>query len=72
MALGDFHSRFQSPMVAMYPILRDYNMPEAGVLPFIFAVRKFLQLSVQEPMGSLTRPVTGYDAHDDAGHDQQC
>jgi len=36
------------------------------VLPFIFPVRKFLQLPVQEAMGSLTRPVTGYGAHDDA------
>ena len=72
MALGDFHSRIPSPIVAMYPILCDYNMPEAGVLPFISAVQKNLQLPVQEPMGSLTRPVTGYDAHDDAGHDQQC
>ena len=43
MALGDFHSRIQSPTVAMYPILCDYNMPEVGVLPFIFAVRIFLQ-----------------------------
>jgi len=72
MALGDFHSRIPSPTVAMYPILCDYNMPEAGVLPFISAVQKNLQLPVQEPMGSLARPVTGYDAHDDAGHDQQC
>jgi ABC-type Co2+ transport system permease subunit len=47
-------------------------MPQAGVLPLFFFVRKFLQLPVQDPMGSLARPVTGYDAHDDAGHDQQC
>ena len=72
MALGDFHSRIQSPIVAMYPILCDYNIAEAGVLPLFFFVRKFLQLPVQVPMGFLTRPVTGYDAHDDAGHDQQC
>ena len=37
------------------------------MLPFIFPVRKFLQLPVQESMGFLTRPVTGYGAHDDAG-----
>jgi len=46
MALGDFHSRLQSPTVAMYPILCDYNSTERLVLPFIFAVRKFLQLQV--------------------------
>jgi len=77
MALGDFHSRLQSPMVAMYPILCDYNTPRPGMLPFIFPVRKFLQLPVQEPMGSLTRPVTADHTHDDAGpqeygHDDQC
>ena len=72
MALGDFHSRIQSPIVATYPILCDYNMPEAGVLPFIFPVRKFLQPPVQEPMGSLARPVTADQTHDDAGHHQQC
>jgi len=72
MALGDFHSRIQSPTVAMYPILCYYNMPRPGVLPLFFPVRKFLQLPVQVPMGFLTRPVTGYDAHDDAGHNQQC
>ena len=70
MALGDFHSRIQSPIVAMYPILFHYNMPEAGVLPLFFPVRKFLQLPVQAPMGFLTRPVTGYDAHGDAGTHQ--
>ena len=43
MALGDFHSRIQSPMVAMYPILCYYNMPRPGVLPLFFFVRKFLQ-----------------------------
>ena len=56
----------------MYPILCYYNMPRPGVLPLFFFVRKFLQLPVQVPMGFLTRPVTGYDAHDDAGHNQQC
>jgi hypothetical protein len=34
------------------------------VLPFIFPVRKFLQLPVQEPMGFLTRPVRGHKSHD--------
>jgi len=67
MALGDFHSRIPSPIVAMYPILCYYNMPRPGVLPFIFFVRKFLQLPVQEPMGSLARPVTTHYAHDNAG-----
>jgi hypothetical protein len=57
MALGDFHSRFQSPMVATYPIQDNYNMPRPGMLPLFFPVRKFLQLPVQEPMGSLARPV---------------
>ena len=37
------------------------------MLPLFFPVRKFLQLPVQVPMGSLARPVTGYDAHHDAG-----
>ena len=72
MALGDFHSRIQSPMVAMYPFLFHYNSTRWLVLPLFFFVRKFLQLPVQVAMGSLARPVTGYDAHDDAGHDQQC
>ena len=72
MALGDFHSRIQSPTVAMHLILFHYNSSEWLVLPLFFPVRKFLQLPVQVPMGSLTRPVTGYDAHDDAGHDQHC
>jgi hypothetical protein len=69
MALGDFHSRIQSPTVAMYPIHGNYNMPRPGMLPFIFPVRKFLQLPVQVAMGFLTRPVTGYGAHDHTGHD---
>jgi hypothetical protein len=72
MALGDRHSRFASPMVAMHLILFHYNSTEWVVLPFIFLVQKNLQLPVQVAMGSLTRPVTGHDAHDDAGHDQQC
>ena len=77
MALGDFHSRIQSPMVAMYPILCYYNMPRPGVLPLFFLVRKFLQLPVQVPMGFLTRPVTADHTHYDAGHnkyrdDDQC
>jgi len=42
-----------------------------------FSVRKFLQLPVQVTMGFLTRPVTGYETHDDArahehGHYHQC
>jgi len=72
MALGDFHSRIQSPTVAMHLILFHYNSSEWVMLPFIFSVQKNLQLPVQEPMGSLTRPVTGYDAHHDTGHGQQC
>jgi hypothetical protein len=67
MALGDFHSRFRSPTVAMHLILFHYNSIELGVLPFIFFVRKFLQLPVQVPMGFLTRPVTTHHAHDNAG-----
>jgi len=70
MALGDFHSRIQSPTVAMYPIHGYYNMPRPGMLPFIFPVRKFFDHEVQVPMGFLTLPVTGYGAHDDAGTDQ--
>ena len=68
MALGDFHSRLQSPIVATYPILCDYNTPRPGMLPFIFPVRKFLQLPVQVPMGSLTRPVTADQSCYGAGH----
>ena len=37
------------------------------MLPLFFPVRKFLQLPVQEAMGFLTRPVTGYGAHDHTG-----
>jgi len=70
MALGDFHSRIQSPIVAMYPILCDYNIAEAGVLPLFFPVRKFFESQVQVPMGSLARPVTGNHAHDGAGYDE--
>ena len=70
MALGDFHSRIQSPIVAMYPILCYYNMPRPGVLPLFFFVRKFLQLPVQEPMGFLTRPVTADHTHHDPRTDQ--
>ena len=66
MALGDFHSRIQSPTVAMHLILFHYNSREWLVLPLFFPVRKFLQLPVQAPMGFLARPVTGYDAHDNA------
>ena len=67
----------EDPTVAMYPILCYYNMPQAGVLPLFFPVRKFLQLPVQDPMGSLARPVWWYQTHDDAwtqeyGHDDQC
>ena len=70
MALGDFHSRIQSPIVATYLIHSDYNMPRPGVLPLFFFVRKFLQLPVQVPMGFLTRPVTGYQTHHDSGYDE--
>ena len=69
MALGDFHSRLQSPTVAMYPIHGYYNMPRPGMLPFIFPVRKFLQLPVQVAMGSLARPVTADQTHDHTRHD---
>jgi len=47
MALGSFQSPFRDPTVAMYPILCYYNSTERVVLPFIFPVRKFLQLPVQ-------------------------
>ena len=64
-------------MVATYLILLHYNSIEWVVLPFIFRVRKFLQLPVQVAMGFLTRPVTADQTHDDAwrhqyGHDDQC
>ena len=68
MALGDFHSRIQSPTVAMYQIHGYCNMPRPGVLPFIFPVRKFLQLPVQVPMGFLARPVTADQTHDHTWH----
>ena len=32
--------------------------------PLFFPVRKFFDLEVQVPVGFLTRPVTGYGAHD--------
>ena len=48
----------EDPIVATYLILCDYNTPRPGMLPFIFAVQKNLQLPVQVPMGFLTRPVT--------------
>ena len=67
MALGSFHSRTHDPKVAMYPILCDYNMPPPGMLPFIFPLCKIFEYEVQFPMGSLTRPVTGYGAHDHTG-----
>ncbi len=70
MALGDFHSRFASPTVAMHLILFHYNSSEWLMLPLIFFVRKFLQLPVQVPMGFLTRPVTADHTHDDAGHSE--
>jgi hypothetical protein len=58
----------EDPIVAMYPIQCDYNSREWVVLPFIFPVQKNLQLPVQVPMGSLTRPVTGYQTHYDPGY----
>ena len=70
MALGDFHSRLQSPIVAMYPILCDYNTPRPGMLPFIFPVRKFFDHEVQVPVGSLARPVTADQTHDHTGYDE--
>ena len=51
----------------MYPILCDYNIAEAGVLPLFFPVRKFFESQVQVPMGSLARPVTADHTHHDAG-----
>ena len=68
MALGDLHSRFASPIVAMHLILFHYNSREWVMLPFIFPVQKNLQLPVQVPMGSLTRPVTGYETQHNPGH----
>ena len=56
------------PIVATYLILCYYNSRERWLLPFIFPVRKFLQLPVQVPMGFLTRPVTGYETCYGAGH----
>ena len=50
MALGDFHSRIQSPTVAMHLILFHYNSIEWLVLPFIFFVRKFLDSEVTDHM----------------------
>jgi len=72
MALGDFHSRIQSPTVAMHLILFHYNSSEWLVLPLFFPVRKFLQLPVQVLMGSFACPVPAAHTHDDARHDQQC
>ena len=40
------------------------------MLPLFFPVRKFLQLPVQVPVGSLARPVTADQTHDDAGRHQ--
>jgi len=62
----------EDPIVAMHPIQAYYNTPGGVVLVLKKFVRKFLQLPVQDPMGSLARPVTGYETHDDPGHDQQC
>ena len=58
----------EDPIVAMYPILFDYNSREWVMLSFISAVQKNLQLPVQVPMGFLTRPVTGYEACYGARH----
>jgi len=63
---------FRHPQLPRIRYTAIITCPEPGMLPLFFPVRKFLQLPVQDPMGSLARPVTGYDAHDDAGHDQQC
>ena len=40
------------------------------MLPLFFPVRKFFDHEVQVLVGFLTRPVTGYGAHDDAGTDE--
>ena len=53
----------EDPIVATYLILCDYNTPRPGMLPFIFAVQKNLQLPVQVAMGFLTRPVTADQTH---------
>jgi len=37
---------------------------DRGYNPLFFAVRKFFESEVQCPVGSLTRPVTGDQAHD--------
>ena len=37
------------------------------MLPLFFAVRKFFECEVQIPVGFLTRPVTAYHTHHDAG-----
>ena len=37
---------------------------------FTFPLCKFFQNEVQIPMGFLPRPVTGYEAHHDSGHDK--
>jgi hypothetical protein len=58
------------PIVATYLILCYYNSRERPVLPFIFPVRKFLQLPVQVPMGFLTRPVTADQSCYGAGHNK--
>ena len=60
----------EDPIVATYLILCDYNTPRPGMLPFIFAVQKNLQLPVQDPMGFLTRPVTADQTHYNPGDDE--
>ena len=70
MARGSFQSPFRDPKVAMHLILFHYNSSEWLVLPFIFFVRKFLQLPVQVPMGSLACPVTADHTHHDTGYDE--
>ena len=56
------------PIVATYLILCYYNSRERVELPFIFPVRKFLQLPVQFAMGFLTRPVTADQSCYGTGH----
>ncbi len=41
-----------------------------GYNPLFFPACEFFQTEVQVPVGSLTRPVTGHDVHDDAGHSE--
>jgi|DEB0MinimDraft_6_1074348.scaffolds.fasta_scaffold239979_2 hypothetical protein len=48
MALGDFHSRIPSPIVATYPIHGNYNTPGGGMLVLKKIVCKNLQSTVAD------------------------